>query len=114
MDHEFSYAQKVTLAVIPKISGVLSMCGASWIIVEVLTDQTKRKTVYNRLLLYMSIMDAAVAVTYVLSTWPIPTDTPTGKWIFPKLILNFPWHQNEGHRLTGSFGVVVVVLDFLL
>ena len=75
----FSYAKRVTLAVIPKISGFLSICGSSWIIVEVLTEKTKRKTVYNRLLFFMSVMDATVAVTYVFSTWPIPTGSPTGK-----------------------------------
>jgi hypothetical protein len=77
----FNRAQKVTLAVVPKISGFLSMCCSSWIMVEVLTEKTKRKTVYNRLLLCMSIMDTAVAVTYVLSTWPIPSDTATGKFL---------------------------------
>ncbi|KAG7362654.1 hypothetical protein IV203_026014 [Nitzschia inconspicua] len=76
----FSYAKRVTLAVTPKVSGFLSICGSSWIIVEVLTEQTKRKTVYNRLLLWMSIMDATVAITYVFSTWPIPTDSPTVVW----------------------------------
>jgi hypothetical protein len=75
---DFSHAQQVTLAVIPKISGLMSLCGSSWIIVEVLTDKTKRETVYNRLLLCMSSMDAAVSVAFVFSTWPIPSDTQQG------------------------------------
>ena len=73
----FSEAKRATVAIVPKISGFLLLCGSSWIIVEVLTSKNKRKTVYNRLLLSMSIMDAAVSITYIASTWPIPRFSPT-------------------------------------
>jgi hypothetical protein len=73
----FNETKRATLAVVPKISGFLSLCGSSWIIVEVSTDRGKRQTVYNRLLLCLSVMDAAVSITYIASTWPIPRFSPT-------------------------------------
>lgn len=45
------------------------------IIFEVLRDQRKRKKVYHRLLLAMSISDLNTSFWYSLSTWPIPSET---------------------------------------
>ena len=74
----FSHSKKVALALLPKISGSFSFIGSSWIIIEVLTSINKRSTVYNRLLLLMSTIDAIVSISYIASTWPIPSITPTG------------------------------------
>jgi hypothetical protein len=71
----FSRSQQVALAVVPKVSGALSMLGSSWIIVEVLTQRTKRENVYNRLLCAMSILDVIVSSWLFASTWPIPKRT---------------------------------------
>jgi hypothetical protein len=76
----FSYAQEVTLAVVPKVTGVVSSMGSAWIIIEVLTNRHKRRTVYNRLLLAMSIFDFLVSTTYIASTWPIPKGSPGVIW----------------------------------
>jgi hypothetical protein len=71
----FSRSQQVALAVAPKITAALSMLGSSWIVVEVLTQRTKRENVYNRLLCAMSIVDVITASCYFASTWPIPEGT---------------------------------------
>ncbi len=71
----FSRSQQVALAVVPKVSGALSMLGSSWIIVEVLTQRTKRENVYNRLLCAMSILDVIMTSWLFASTWPIPEGT---------------------------------------
>ena len=76
----FSYGQEVALAVIPKITGFFSATGSIWIIVEVLTNPAKRRTVYNRLLFCMSAFDLIVSLTYIASTWPIPVGSPGVIW----------------------------------
>jgi hypothetical protein len=66
-------SQQVALAVTPKISAALSMLGSAWIAVEVLTQQSKRGNVYNRLLCAMSVGDLLASLFFFLSTWPIPS-----------------------------------------
>lgn len=53
----FSRNQFFVLAIIPKVSAVLSSLGSVWILVEVFTDKKKRSNVYHRLLTAMSIYD---------------------------------------------------------
>ena len=68
-------AQQATLAITPKITGLLSILGSSWIVVEVLTQKNKRNNVYNRLLCAMSFFDVLSSIALFASTWPIPRDT---------------------------------------
>lgn len=93
----FSYAQEVTLAVVPKITGLVSLCGAFWIIIEVLTNKQKRRTVYNRLLLALSTVDAIVGVSYIGSTWPIPKNSPGVLWALGtvRVGLKFRWKSSR-------------------
>jgi hypothetical protein len=76
----FTPSQQVALAVIPKFTGFLSILGSSWIIVEVLTQQTKRENVYNRLLCAMSIVDVTVSIWFFASSWPISEGTEGVAW----------------------------------
>lgn len=71
----FSYGQQVLLALVPKFSSSLSILGSFWIVVEVLTRRSKRKNVYQRLMLFMSANDIMVSIWYFASTWPIPKGT---------------------------------------
>lgn len=80
MPLQFGYTKQATLAILPKISSFISMCGASWIIVEVAGSHAKRHSVYNRLLFCMSIFDFLVCMSYFASTWPIPRDSPGVLW----------------------------------
>jgi hypothetical protein len=72
--------QQVALAVTPKITSFLSILGSSWIIIEVLTQRTKRENVYNRLLCAMSFFDVLLTVWFFASTWPIPEGTEGVAW----------------------------------
>ncbi|KAL7532544.1 hypothetical protein ACHAWF_004175 [Thalassiosira exigua] len=63
------------LSIWPHFTGMLSMIGSSLIIYEVLRDPGKRKKVYHRLLLAMSLCDLNTSFWYFLSTWPIPKGT---------------------------------------
>ena len=58
-------SQQIALAIVPKVSSVLSLAGSFWIIVEVVTgtnpqnDIRKIKQPYHRLLLAMRYVDRA-------------------------------------------------------
>jgi hypothetical protein len=80
MPLQFSYPQQASLAILPKITSFISMCGSSWIIIEVAGSHTKRYAVYNRLLFCMSVFDFLVALSYFASTWPIPRGSPGVLW----------------------------------
>jgi hypothetical protein len=67
--------QQVALAVTPKVTGLLSLLGSSWIVVEVLTQKSKRNNVYNRILCAMSFFDVLTSAWMFASTWPIPEGT---------------------------------------
>lgn len=75
--------QQIALAMIPKVSSVLSLAGSVWIAIEVLTENgtpvPKIRHPYHRLLLAMSVYDILESVWNFLSTWPIPEDT-VGVW----------------------------------
>lgn len=76
--------REVVLAILPKISSVMSMFGSSWIMLEVLFDEDikqgarirKRELVYHRLLFVMSVYDMLEVVWEFQSTWPVPRGTP--------------------------------------
>ena len=71
----WSAVQQAHLAIWPHFTGPLSMIGSGLIICEVLRDPKKRRKVYHRLLLAMSICDFNTSLWYSLSTWPIPEGT---------------------------------------
>ena len=79
---EFDSSQEKFLGILPMISGFLSLLGSGWIIVEVLTTKAKLYTVYNRLLLAMSIVDVMASIGYMFSTIPIPKGSYEVVWAF--------------------------------
>ncbi|KAG7342891.1 hypothetical protein IV203_020836 [Nitzschia inconspicua] len=80
----WSYTQKAVLAVIPKITSILSLLGSGWIIIEVLTDTSgprpKRQHPYHRLLFAMSVYDVLESIWNFASTWAIPKGTNGVVW----------------------------------
>ena len=77
---DFSLSQQKALAVAPKISGFLSIFGSSWIVIEVLSQRTKRQNVYNRLLCAMSFFDIFNSASMMTSTWAIPKEETDVVW----------------------------------
>ncbi len=71
---DMNYTQQVVLAITPKVTALLSVLGSSWIVVEVLTQPSKRNNVYNRLLCAMSFFDIMSSIAIFASTWPIPKE----------------------------------------
>ena len=61
------------LAILPSISGFVSFCASIWIVVEVITTRAKLVTVYNRLLLGMSISSALSSIGHMFGPLPTPS-----------------------------------------
>eukprot|EP00977_Amphora_coffeiformis_P029067 scaffold38456_cov176-Amphora_coffeaeformis.AAC.3 len=70
-----SLAERVALAVLPKITGFCSLAFSFLLVVTILRDQNRRRLCYHRLMLGVSLSDMSASLWFALSTWPIPTGT---------------------------------------
>ena len=71
---------QTAIAVVPKITGSLSMMGSAWILYEVLSDKHKRQSTYHRILLGLSVSDFNKSFwAYLLSSWMMPN---SGEYVF--------------------------------
>jgi hypothetical protein len=66
--------QEIVLALLPKITSLLSISGSVWIVGEVWFSHEKRFFVYHKLLLRMALYDILVSIWYFASTWPLPQE----------------------------------------
>lgn len=76
----WSRSQQILLAILPKISSVLSLLGSLWISIEFVFgkhsgEEKNRFNPYHRLLFAMSVFDILESVWNFTSTWPIPEGT---------------------------------------
>ena len=73
-----SISHTKAIAIIPMITGALSILGSGAIIYKILLDRKKKITkVYHRLMLAMSCLDIIMSMSAALSTIPIPKDIPS-------------------------------------
>jgi len=70
-----SISQQTALALIPKITGCISLISSLVIAISIFRDPKKRSKVYHRLILGMSLADISSSLWLSLSTWPIPGET---------------------------------------
>ena len=75
-----SESQKMSIALIPKVSSCLSIFGSAWIVLEVAGDKEKQKQMYHRLMGCFALVDGIVSVFYFLSTWPMHDDDDDVVW----------------------------------
>lgn len=69
--------QQVVYALLPVLSGTLSVLGSSAIVYAILVDRKKKlKQTYHRLLLGMSLMDIIQSVAFTLTTLMVPSEVP--------------------------------------
>jgi G protein-coupled glucose receptor regulating Gpa2 len=71
----FNEVQSRALAIVPKISGTLSVLFSLLIIVIISRDKNRHSRTYHRLLLSISMVDMSSGFWLSLSTWPIPSDS---------------------------------------
>ena len=60
----------VAMAIVPHITGLLSILGSSFIVLDVF--RKRFKTVYDRLLFGLAVSDIIASIGMALSTWPVP------------------------------------------
>ena len=70
-----SSTRSKVIAVAPKFSALLSICGSLGIVIKVLLNKARRKKTMHRIMLGMSICDILSSIWYFASTWPIPANT---------------------------------------
>jgi len=77
-EQQWTFAQKATIAIAPKISSSLSIFGSSYIIYRSVSNITKRddsvQKVRDRLLLMLSVCDILGSFGRFVSTWAIPKE----------------------------------------
>lgn len=80
-----SHQQLQLTSILPRITGVMSWLGSFSIAIDVFRKHHKggnsnsnknKPTTYHRLMLGMSLCDMAFSGALMMTTWPIPADTP--------------------------------------
>ena len=67
-----SPAKKKALVWVPRLAAILSFCGSSAIIVDIVRAPAKRTQLRNQLLVMMSAFDLMGSAAYALTSLPIP------------------------------------------
>ena len=72
-----SDTQHKVLAIIPHVTGALSIIGSCWIIYDIVMRRKRKLTIspYHRILLGMSLYDAICSFSLGLAALPIPQGT---------------------------------------
>ena len=70
---QYSEAQLVSLAFIPKVTAFLS-CVFSSLIMRAVVNEGSKRSVFHRLLFGLSLFDFTTSIWLFMSTWPIPKD----------------------------------------
>jgi hypothetical protein len=68
----FPYQTTPFAVIVPRFSGSLSAIASSLIIVAILKSDTKLKTVYHRIMFFMSCADISGSIAMALTTLPMP------------------------------------------
>ena len=68
----FPYQTTPFAVIVPRFSGSLSAIASSLIIVAILKSDTKMKTVYHRIMFFMSCADISGSIAMALTTIPMP------------------------------------------
>ena len=68
----FTEEQQQALAIIPRVTGMMSILGSLFVMYEVLKNPKKRKMAYHLQMLALSIADFLFSVSFFVGTWPAP------------------------------------------
>ena len=93
-DMTTSTAGKIAIAIIPMVTGTLSISASSTIIAKVLQSQSKLTTPYNRLLIGLCVFDIKVSSCSVIFN---PTSAERRTRI---LGCNWEWHNIPDSRIS--------------
>lgn len=71
---EATLRQQKALAILPKVTSILSLLGSLYIVYDVMRMPAPLRQLYHRLLLGMSLFDCLANSAFFLTTWPIPPE----------------------------------------
>lgn len=71
---EATLRQQKVLAILPKVTSILSLLGSLYIVYDVMRMPFPLRQLYHRLLLGMSLFDCLATSAFFLTTWPIPPE----------------------------------------
>ena len=96
-----SPASSRALAIAPKFTAFLSICGSLGIVVKVLCNPDRRKKTMHRLVMGMSMCDLLSSIWYFTGTWAIPSGTPS--WFGDDEAETMFWAAGDSDGVSCSF-----------
>lgn len=81
MDH-FTEAQLKAIAIVPKISALISLTFALYTVAEIIQNRTKLSNVYHRIMLTIALNAIPLSIAFLLGTWVAPKGTSNTAWAF--------------------------------
>eukprot|EP00533_Pseudo-nitzschia_delicatissima_P007475 CAMPEP_0116084458 /NCGR_PEP_ID=MMETSP0327-20121206/3812_1 /TAXON_ID=44447 /ORGANISM="Pseudo-nitzschia delicatissima, Strain B596" /LENGTH=178 /DNA_ID=CAMNT_0003575403 /DNA_START=87 /DNA_END=619 /DNA_ORIENTATION=- len=96
-----SPAHSKALAIAPKFTALLSICGSLGIVLKVLFNESRRKKTMHRIVLGMSICDILASIWYFTGTWAIPAGTLS--WFGDGETERIFWSAGDAEGVSCSF-----------
>jgi hypothetical protein len=89
------------LAIAPKFTAFLSICGSLGIVLKVLFNKSHRKKTMHRIVMGMSVCDIIASIWYFTSTWAIPAGTLS--WFGDGETERIFWAAGDQNGISCSF-----------
>lgn len=96
-----SPAESKALAIAPKFTAFLSICGSLGIVVKVLCNENRRKATMHRIVMGMSMCDILASIWYFTGTWAIPAGTLS--WFGDGESERIFWAAGDANGVSCSF-----------
>ena len=118
---QMTHNQSIALAYCVKFSAFLSNAGSVIVCYQILAPERRNamlKTMYNRIVLTISLMDIIGSLAFFMSTWPIPSDTLHDEWIYGNIgnqtTCNIQGYFMQGGVLSTGCSTSCLCLYFML
>jgi len=79
-DHPFSSNQQKVLAYLPRAASLLSISCSIFMIQRILRDPSRKKKVYHRIILVLSVHTTILSLGTFLGAWPMPKGSLTASY----------------------------------
>lgn len=110
-----SLQQMKALAIVPKISGSLSLLGSLFVLQDILRNKKKRgESVYHKIMLGLSLFDAMSSAANIFSTWPSPSNSSIYGALGTTATCTAQGFFNEMGNLTTTLYVASLCVRYLL
>ena len=110
-----SHNQSIAIAICTKVSAFLSIVGSSIVTYQILASSKRKvmlKTMYNRIIVTLSVIDIIGSLALFMSTWPVPSNTVHDDWIWGNIGTQTTCNI-QGYFMQSSVGSVALCTSFL-